>query len=985
VNLQELAAELLAITDESARRAWLETHRADLTPAFIQELKAQADGWLARDTRRAGQIADVALESAARISDPAALAVARWAKGNALLYLGEYQTCLALYRQAMTTCAERGLVLEAGRLRANAVFALTNLGRYAEARTEAATARVELAPFGATRFLAALEQNAGVAYRHLGRYAEALAAYDRARAIFQTLADPVKAAEMDVNRSKVLENLDDFRGAMALLEQARPVFRAHDQAVTLARADLNRGTLLARQGRYRAALAAYDQARRGFAGLDNRMEAAVVDLYRSNVYLALNLYPEALELATAARRELAGRGMARQVALATINQAAARRGLGELAEAGALFDEAHTIWLATGAEVEIAVLDLERAALLRTRGQPAEAATLTEAALATFAARGMAVRAAQARLLLADCRADLGDGAAAERLYRAVLDAPAGQELSALAYRGHYGLGRLAEGRGETAAALAHYRQAVAALDAMGRDLRADELRASFLDDKQAVYAALVRVLLTLERPAEAFAVVEQAKAGVLLDFLAASLELRGRAAPAPDADLWLRLQALREEWQWHAGKLAGRPDVEDDPTRAAAAETIQALRRIETATREAWWEVQMMSQTSETSEVSQTSEVWPLQSTIPSDTLLVEYFTFDQQVIAFLVGRAELRVIADFPCTPREIERALAVLDLTLKGIAGLAPEYVTEVLEPAGREHLGWFYRVLLAPLADILARYRKLIVVPHGNLHYLPFHALHDGEHYLIETHEVRYLPAAGLLARACHAERSPAWFARGGAKHLSLRRGDPSLDSRGNILHGANPPRVTAALNCNPALILAHTAQGRLPAVLDEAQAVAANLPAARLLIEDAATLPRLIEHAAGCRLLHLAAHSVFRDDNPLFSYLQLADGPLRLLDVYGLRLDADLVTLSACETGLGRAAGGDLVGLCRGFLAAGAAALVVSLWRVDDAATAGLMAAFYRELAAGRSPAAALRAAQLAGLAQYQHPYYWAPWVVVGNG
>jgi CHAT domain-containing protein len=91
-----------------------------------------------------------------------------------------------------------------------------------------------------------------------------------------------------------------------------------------------------------------------------------------------------------------------------------------------------------------------------------------------------------------------------------------------------------------------------------------------------------------------------------------------------------------------------------------------------------------------------------------------------------------------------------------------------------------------------------------------------------------------------------------------------------------------------------------------------------------------------------------------------------------------------VTLSACETGLGRAAGGDLVGLCRGFLAAGARTLVVSLWRVDDAATAELMAAFYRQLTAGQSPAAALRAAQLAGLARYGHPYYWAPWVVVGN-
>jgi tetratricopeptide (TPR) repeat protein len=963
---QELAAELLTVPDEPARRIWLTDHRGELSLAFVQELKAQADGWLARDTRRADQFADAALEAAVLVADPVALAVARWAKGNAHLYLGEYQACLALYRQASATCAEAGLTLETARLRANVVFALTNLGRYDEALVEAALARAELAPYGSTRFLAALEQNAGVAYRHLGRYEDALAAYDRARVIFQALDDPVKAAEMDVNRSKVLENLDDFRQAMTLLEQARPIFQAHGQAVTVARVDLNLGTLLARQGRYREALAAYDQARQGFASLDNRMEAAVVDLYRSNVYLALNLYPEALELATEARREVAGRGMARQVALAIINQATAQRGRGELAEAGALFDEARAIWLATGAVVEVALLDLERAALLRTRGQPAAALALAESALATFATRGMAVRAAQLRLLLADCQVDLGDRAAAERLYRAVLDAPAGQELAALAYRGRFGLGRLAESRGETEISLDHYRQAVAALDAMQRDLRADELRASFLDDKQAVYAALVRVLLALGELEEAFAVVEQAKAGVLLDFLATSLEQASRDTGEREAGLWARLQALREEWRWHASKLAGIPEAAGDPTRAGDAATIQALRRIEAATREAWWETQMAGDQPDPLTPFPRREggrLPPLscqerglgrgaaQSAIPPDTLLLEYFTIGTQIVAFLVSRSEVRVAADFPCTLRELERSLAVLDLTLKGIDALAPEYVAEVLEPACREHLGWFYRALLAPLSATLAHYHKLIVVPHDVLHYLPFHALHDGERYLIETHEVRYLPAAGLLA-----SRRETVIVRSGFCDEAI----------------------------SPALILAHTAHGRLPAVLDEVRAVAANLPAARLLIEDEATLPRLAEHAAGCRLLHLAAHGVFRDDNPLFSYLQLADGPLRLLDVYGLRLAADLVTLSACETGLGRAAGGDLAGLCRGFFAAGARALVVSLWRVDDAATAELMAAFYHQLTAGQSPAVALRAAQLAGLARYEHPYYWAPWVGVGN-
>lgn len=103
-----------------------------------------------------------------------------------------------------------------------------------------------------------------------------------------------------------------------------------------------------------------------------------------------------------------------------------------------------------------------------------------------------------------------------------------------------------------------------------------------------------------------------------------------------------------------------------------------------------------------------------------------------------------------------------------------------------------------------------------------------------------------------------------------------------------------------------------------------------------------------------------------------------------MDIYDLRLDADLVVLSACETGVRQVHGGDLVGLCRGFLTAGARNLLVSLWRVDDAATAELMAAFYRGLAAGEGIAASLRAAQLAALARQPHPYFWAPFVVIGG-
>ena len=153
----------------------------------------------------------------------------------------------------------------------------------------------------------------------------------------------------------------------------------------------------------------------------------------------------------------------------------------------------------------------------------------------------------------------------------------------------------------------------------------------------------------------------------------------------------------------------------------------------------------------------------------------------------------------------------------------------------------------------------------------------------------------------------------------------------------------------------------------------------------VLSGEAATEQAFRRHAPEADVIHLASHAVFRQDNPLFSAVRLADGWLSLYDLYGMRLRAGLVTLSACETGVGDVLAGDeLVGLARGFFQAGAAAVVVSLWAVNDASTARLMRRFYAHLESGRAVAAAMRLAQIEQRRELPHPYYWAPFVVIGR-
>jgi CHAT domain-containing protein len=149
--------------------------------------------------------------------------------------------------------------------------------------------------------------------------------------------------------------------------------------------------------------------------------------------------------------------------------------------------------------------------------------------------------------------------------------------------------------------------------------------------------------------------------------------------------------------------------------------------------------------------------------------------------------------------------------------------------------------------------------------------------------------------------------------------------------------------------------------------------------------------QVAEAAASTDVLHLATHGLFRPDNSFFSALKLADGWLDVREIYRLPLHARLVVLSACESGMGKIRGGDeVIGLARGFFAAGAQTVIASLWNVHDRSAPVFMQKFYSALQSevlveGKSlrPATALQAAQLAAIRMEQHPYYWAPFYAIG--
>ena len=255
------------------------------------------------------------------------------------------------------------------------------------------------------------------------------------------------------------------------------------------------------------------------------------------------------------------------------------------------------------------------------------------------------------------------------------------------------------------------------------------------------------------------------------------------------------------------------------------------------------------------------------------------------------------------------------------------------------------------MYAPLASHLFA-RNVIIVPHGPLHYLPFTALRNPEgRWLVEDLAIVTVPSASVLSQL-----------------EAKRRGPP-----GDALVLGNPTTMKGP---------------PLPFAENEARMVGAHFAHSTVLLGGEATKGRFRALSPLASVIHLATHAEFLEEDPLATAILLAtdgsdDGRLTVREIFDLKLSAQLVVLSACETGLGKLSRGDeLVGLQRAFLYAGAPTVLTSLWKVGDRATLDLMRGLYERF--GQIPLAnALADAQRAALRQSPHPFEWAAFTITG--
>lgn len=572
-----------------------------------------------------------------------------------------------------------------------------------------------------------------------------------------------------------------------------------------------------------------------------------------------------------------------------------------------------------------------------------------------------------------------------------------------------YATAKLQRQQGERQNALASINEAISIVESMREQMADPELRTSVFAHYQDFYSFKIDLLLELEasqpgvgHAAEAFHTSERSRARTLLELLQdARADIRQGVDPAlveQEKALKYRRTALDKRWKQALSEAGGSrqlPQLQQERQQLLQdAEILRQKMRTSSPRYAALTDPQPLT-------LAQVQ-----QQLLDPDTLLLQYALGPERSHLFVVSRDGLQVHT----LPAAAEIATLVQRLREPLTKNQVPNEVNALTAAVSQR--------ILNPAAASIASHKRVILVPDGALHLLPFSALPVGtpantSRALLDSHQLLQLPSVSTLALLRQQNRNTRSTRTTSIAILA----DPIFsanDSRLQIVPAGH--RAPAAATTMPSADVRQIASTRLAESLDDCDT---SPPYCRLAYTaqearhihglfaphnaslaiglDAdyqrATDPRLANYS----LLHFATHGVFNSKQPALSGLLLSrvdkngnskDGFLQLSDIFNLNLNADQVVLSACETGLGEQIKGEgMVGITRGFFYAGARRVLVSLWQVNDEATAVLMTSFYNALIQQKLPASlALQAAQqqVRQKPQWSHPYYWSAFVLQGE-
>ncbi len=935
---------LLALDDTPGRAQLVKDHPAISWGEIVSILTEKVWQEVRIDTHRAKRLADAALAVAQTLDSPSLLARGLRAKANALYALDEHPEAVRFHEQAIALFAETGEDAELARTLSGSIQPLLLLGRYDQALAAGERAGSIFRQQGNARRLARLEINLGNIYHRQDRFREALAFYERAYEQMLAHDDAEGLAAVLSNLSLCHISLNDFPKALELHQVARRHCQQKDMPILVAYADYNIAYLYFLRGEYGRSIQMLRDASASARKANDAYQLALCNLDLSEIYLELNLSAEAGELGRAANASFHDLGFGYEAAKALGFAAIAASRQGQPFEAIKLFARAKEMFVRDQNQVWPSLIDLYEALVLFTEGRLFEARRLCAAAHEFFRMSPMRGKAVLAELLLARIALRLSDTQLAKQHCDAALTSLGTMDSPMLLYQAEFLMGEVERATGNEDAAYQSYCRAREAVERLRSSLRGEELKIAFFENKLEVYESLVDICLRRQNSfEEAFAYIEQAKSRTLMDLLNQPVHVPTATDPG-QSELVRSIRNLREELNWYYNLIEREQLRPEERSQERVQQLELQARSRESDLMGAVKEATVAEANEAGVQVPSHMSLEEIRAVLPDDTALVEFFCTHDRTIACVVTREKLHMC---PVTVESrIQKLLQLLQFQMSKFR-LDPQYVATFRQPlleSTQAHLKSLYQELIAPIRHLLDA-RHLVFVQHGLLHYVPFHALHDGDSYLIDRFSISYAPSASIYA---HCQ--------------------------------------TKATNATGDSLILGVPDERTPAIRVEVDALAKILPNARLFLGEDATEDVLQTHGPRSKSVHIATHGYFRQDNPMFSSIRLGTSHLSLYDMAHLQLPVELVVLSGCATGLNVITPGDeLMGLVRGLLQAGAQSLVLSLWDVHDDSTKEFMVEFYTRLQQGRSKAEAMQAASISLREHRPHPYYWAPFLLIGKG
>ena len=943
---EELLKQLSEIGDEVARKEFLASHGSLIETDVVAAIAEKVLTEVRIDVQRALRLADAGLAIANELDDRESRARAFRAKANALYVGGQNSAAAEHHSQAVALFDELGRLDEVARTLSGSIQPLLLMGDYTRAFAAGERARQIFTEQGNTWRLARLEINIGNIYHRQDRFKEAAESYERAYVELLDKKDAEGTAAVLSNLATCYISLNDFPGALDSYQKARDVCEQNGMPLLVNQADYNIAYLHYLRGEYSRAIEMLRATRLKCKKNEDAYHLALCNLDLSELYLELNLSSDAAELAQQGYEGFNKLGMKYESAKCLAFSAIAASQRGHAFEGLKLFEQARDIFVEEKNQAWPSLIDLYRALVFFNEGRFFEARRLCTEALDAFREFKLLSKNALAQLLLARIALQNDETDEAEQICREVLKDLAELQSPVLSYQANFLTGKVHLAQSDLQGAYNAFKNARTELETLRSSLRGEELKIAFIKNRLEIYEDLVEICLSSNaspsKKIEAFEYIEQAKSRGLINLFFRPVQTSSESEPGI-SELVRSIRDLREELNWYYN-LIEREQLKPE---ALSADRIAKLQR-QARSREN--ELLRMLREATDSDAEQAGLQTPtnlsiasIREALPEGTLVVEYFAIRDRVLVCLLGKEKLEIL---PITlTTRVAGILRLLQFQLSKFR-LGSQYVSSFqssLIEATNAHLRELYAELIAPIRTLL-ECGHVVFVPHGLLHYVPFHALSDGNQYLIDQFTISYAPSASIYA-------------------LSQSR---------------------TANSTGPALIFGVPDQ-QAPAISDEVQTLTTVIPQSELFLGQQANEDVLRTKGPSSRLIHIATHGYFRQDNPMFSAIRLGDSFLSLYDLYHLRLPVELITLSGCATGLNVVdAGDELIGLARGLLHAGAQSLILSLWDVHDKSTAQYMQSLYRHMGGGKTKAQSLQAAMIELRESYPHPYQWAPFVLVGR-